>query len=127
MDTVNILIADDQPRVRESLRALLETDPRLTVIGEARDGQEALTQVAALQPGLVIMDLEMPVMDGLTATTLLHAQPHPPAIIMLSIHSSVWAEAHARQAGVAAFVSKLDPPEHLMRAIYRVAHTDYHN
>lgn len=124
MTTIHILIADDQPRVRESLRALLETEDDLAVVGEARDGQEALDQAALLAPHVVVMDLEMPRLDGLAATQALAAQAQHPAVVMLSIHSSAWAEARARQAGAAAFVSKFDRPEKILRAIREVAYSN---
>lgn len=121
MNTVHILIADDQPRVRESLRALLETQAGLTVVGEARDGQEAVEQAAALAPEIVLMDLEMPRKDGLAATAEITAHAPCPAVIILTIHSWPWAEIQARQVGAAAFLSKATTPEAILTAIREVA------
>jgi len=120
-ETIRVLIADDCPQVRESLQALLETLEGITVVGQARDGQEAVAMAASLRPQVVVMDLEMPGTDGLAATSLVKAGSWQPAIIVLTIHAQPWAQAQALQAGADAFVSKSAMPEVLIQSIRRVA------
>lgn len=80
---IRVLLVDDQPLFREGLAVLLTNHPGIEVVGEAGDGQEALAQVAACQPDVVLMDVRMPVLDGVAATRLLHQrQPHLPVIIL---------------------------------------------
>ncbi|MEE2048756.1 response regulator transcription factor, partial [Nocardiopsis tropica] len=74
---VRIVVADDQDLLRGSLRMLMDGDPRLTVVGEARTGREAVDLAARLRPDLVLMDVRMPEMDGLAATReICEAAPH---------------------------------------------------
>ncbi len=80
---IRVLLVDDQPLFREGLAVLLTNHPGIEVVGEAGNGQEALAQVAACQPDVVLMDVRMPVLDGVAATRLLHQQqPHLPVIIL---------------------------------------------
>ncbi len=121
METVHILIADDQPRVRDSLRALLETADGLEVVGEARDGQDAVEQAERLAPDIVLMDLEMPRLDGLAATAALTRHTPSPAVILLTIYNWPWVEAAARQVGAAAFIGKTAQPETIVQTIRALA------
>jgi DNA-binding NarL/FixJ family response regulator len=120
---IRILIADDRPQVRESLQALLETEDGLLVVGHARDGREAVAQCATLAPGVVLMDLEMPGLDGLAATRLLRGRENCPAIVILTIHAGPWWQDQARRAGASAFVSKTDQPARIIQAIRQAAAT----
>lgn len=118
---IHILIADDHPQVRESLQALLETEDGMEVTGLARNGQEAVTLCAALMPDVVLMDLEMPALDGLTATRLLRGRADCPAIVILTIHADPWWRDQASRAGASAFVSKTDHPAGIIQAIRQAA------
>lgn len=103
---VRILIVDDVPAVRESLRWLLEDEPGLTVIGEAPTGSQALQMAVNLKPDLVILDVELPDIDGFAVTSQLKAQPNPSVVVLLSIHNSVKYQKLGRDAGCDAYVGK---------------------
>ncbi|MDP3046242.1 MAG: response regulator transcription factor [Chloroflexota bacterium] len=120
---IRILIADDRPQVRESLQALLETEDGLLVVGHARDGREAVNLCATLAPGVVLMDLEMPGLDGLAATRCLRSRANCPAIVILTIHADPWWQDQASRAGASAFVSKTDHPARIIQAIRQAAAT----
>ena len=101
-----ILIVDDAPSVRESLGWLLLDEPGLSVVGDAANGSEALLQATHLDPDLVILDIELPDIDGFVVTRQLKALPRPPLVVLLSIHSDVLSRQRGAQAGCDAFVEK---------------------
>ena len=103
---VRILIVDDAPAVRESLRWLLEDEPGLTVIGEAPTGSQALQMAVDLKPDLVILDVELPDMDGFVVTSQLKAQPNPSLVVLLSMHNNAQYQKRGRDAGCDAYVGK---------------------
>jgi DNA-binding NarL/FixJ family response regulator len=103
---VRILIADDSPFVRKAIRFLLEANPGWEVCGEAANGQEALDRAMKLTPDIIILDLVMPVMDGLqTARRMAVIAPKSPTV-MLTMHSSPQLEAEASEAGLHSILSK---------------------
>ena len=112
---IRVLLADDRSRSRDGLRALLATCPEVKVVAEAADGREALRVVEECRPDVVLMDAQMPVMDGLEATRLIKGNWPGVRVIVLTMYSSYRADALA--AGADAFVSKADPPEQLLAAI----------
>jgi CheY-like chemotaxis protein len=101
-----ILIVDDAPSVRESLGWLLLDEPGLSVVGDAANGLEALLQATHLDPDLVILDIELPDIDGFVVTRQLKALPRPPLVVLLSIHSDDLSRQRGAQAGCDAFVEK---------------------
>jgi len=101
-----ILIVDDAASVRESLGWLLLDEPGLTVVGEAAEGAEAIRQTLTLDPDLVILDIELPGADGFSVTRQLKALPHPPLVLLLSIHSDDLSKQQGMEAGCDAFVEK---------------------
>jgi DNA-binding NarL/FixJ family response regulator len=113
--SVRVLIADDRPRSRDGLRALLEMWPRVEVVGEAVDGSEAVRLVEECQPDVVLMDVRMPVMDGLQATRLIKAKWPGVRVIVLTMY--VHHQADALAAGADAFLVKGCPEEQLLEAI----------
>jgi DNA-binding NarL/FixJ family response regulator len=117
---IRILLVDDQPAVRQGLRMRLGLERDLVVIGEANDGVEALALAGLLQPDVVIMDMEMSEMDGLTATQHLATIMPEVAVVMLTIHSGDEAYQQAMAAGVAAFVEKRGGAATLLDEIRRV-------
>ena len=101
-----ILIVDDAASVRESLTWLLLDEPGLIVVGEAADGADAIQQTLKYDPDLVILDIELPDMDGFRVTRQLKALPRPPLVLLLSIHSDELSRQRGVQAGCDAFVEK---------------------
>lgn len=112
---VRVLIADDRPRSRQGLRALLGTQPGVEVVGEARHGREALHMVRERRPDAVLMDARMPVMDGLTATRLIKQRWPRVRVIILTMYESL--RAVALDAGVDAFLIKGCSANELLDAI----------
>lgn len=106
---IHVLVVDDSGFMRIALRKIIEADGDIRVVGEARDGEEALALVRTLQPDIVTMDIEMPRMDGLAATAAIGDLAHPrPTVIMVSNRTQEGAEATVRalSLGAADFVSK---------------------
>jgi DNA-binding NarL/FixJ family response regulator len=112
---VRVLIADDQQPTRQGLVALLALLPRVEVVGEAQDGQEAVHLVAERQPDVVVMDLQMPVMDGLEATQYIKSRWPEVKIIALTLYAGYRTRALA--AGADTFLLKGSPTEVLKHAI----------
>jgi DNA-binding NarL/FixJ family response regulator len=103
---VRILIADDSPFVRKAIRFLLESNPGWEVCGEATNGQEALDRAMKLTPDIIILDLVMPVMDGLQAARRMAVIAPKTPTVMLTMHTSPQLEAEANEAGVHSILSK---------------------
>jgi DNA-binding NarL/FixJ family response regulator len=122
-EMIRLLVADDEQMVREGLRMVLALERDMAVVGEAANGQAALDLAAAICPDVVIMDLEMPGMDGITATAALRSVAAHSAVVMLSIHNDVLSRERAFAAGAAAYVDKDARPERLLEAIRSAART----
>src|SRR6266542_5102101 len=105
-DTHSILIVDDSQAVRESLGWLLRDESSLTVAGEAASGSEAVQLAAKLEPDLVVLDIELPDIDGFSVTEQLKALPRPTLVVILSIHSDATSKQRGALAGCDAFVEK---------------------
>ncbi|WP_067833264.1 response regulator [Actinomadura kijaniata] len=120
---VRVLVADDQALLRGSFRALIETTPDLTVVGEAATGAEAVELARALRPDVVLMDVRMPHLDGIEATRRIH-QAADTAEVRVLILTMFDLDAHvfsALRAGAAGFLLKDTPPADLLHAIRVVA------
>lgn len=118
---ISVVLVDDQPAVRQGLRMRLMLEPDITVVGEASTGEQALALVQRLSPDVVLMDVEMPAMDGITTTAaLLDVHPQS-AVVMLSIHDDVLTRARAKAAGAAAFVEKCGTTKELLATIRQAA------
>jgi YesN/AraC family two-component response regulator len=118
-ERIRVLIVDDQPRTRQSLKALLITGLQVEEIREAANGQEAVRLVDESQPDVVLMDVRMPEMDGLEATRLIKKRWPQVKIIVLSMYAEYATTALA--AGADAFVSKGEPPQQLLSTFAAVA------
>ncbi len=104
--TVRILIVDDRDVVRTELRHALELSEGITVAGEAADGREALRLAEALKPDIVLMDLEMPGVNGFEATRQIKAQHLARAVLVLTIYADAFNQKKAMEAGADAFITK---------------------
>lgn len=118
---IRVLLVDDKPTVRKGLRMSLALEPDIDVVGEAADGREAVTQTRLLLPDVVLMDLSMPVMDGLDATQALQDAAPQSTVVILSLHDTLDNRRRARQAGAADFVAKHEGNQVLVDAIRRAA------
>jgi DNA-binding NarL/FixJ family response regulator len=106
INRVSVLVVDDDARYAFALRALLETEPGLQVVGEVRNGQQAVEAARRLRPDVILMDVEMPVLDGVAATERILAE-RPETCVVLVTGSDVYAHLHgAREAGAVAYVAK---------------------
>jgi DNA-binding NarL/FixJ family response regulator len=121
--TVRVVIADDQSMVREGLRMILDAQDDIEVVGEAGDGQAALRAVAEHRPDVVLMDIRMPLMDGLEATArLLRPGPHPaPRVLILTTFGDDEYLYAAMRAGASGFLLKDSPRSALLHAVRTVA------
>lgn len=104
--TFRVLLVDDSPIFLDSAANLLTMSPELEIVGRAMSGYDALDQVAALNPDLVLMDLAMPGMSGLEATRRIKAQPHPPRIVIVTLHDDPDYRAVAEAVGADGFIAK---------------------
>jgi DNA-binding NarL/FixJ family response regulator len=120
----SVLIADDQALVRVGLRKILETEPETTVIGEVADGEDAVVAAARLRPDVVLMDIRMPVLDGIEATRrIVRAQPAT-RVLMLTTFGLDSYVYDALRAGASGFMLKDAPPEEIAAAVRIVANGD---
>lgn len=118
---LRVLVADDHATVRQGLKLLIDSQPDMTVIGEASDGHGVLERANALRPDVVIMDISMPGMNGLVATRLLRDAPPHPAIVALTRHEDDTYLRELIQAGASGYVLKQSAPAEFLRAIRAVA------
>jgi NarL family two-component system response regulator LiaR len=114
-----ILIADDHDLVREGLRAVLNGEADLEVVGEAKDGQEALKMCRSLKPDLVLMDVRMPKSDGLEATRAIKEQMPKVSVVMVTMHENPDYLLEAIRAGAAGYILKDAEGERLVGAVRR--------
>ncbi|MSZ76738.1 MAG: response regulator, partial [Actinobacteria bacterium] len=116
-----VLIVDDDPLVRSALTLMLGGQGDLEIVGEAGDGRAGLDAVTTLRPDVVLMDIRMPVLDGLEATRRLHERPDPPRVIVLTTFDADEHIVAALAAGADGFLLKDTPPAQLLAAVRAVA------
>ncbi len=121
---IRVLIVDDQPLVRSGLRMIVATRDEFSVIGEATQGLEAVEMVKQLNPDVVIIDIQMPVLDGVEATRRITALPNPPKVLVLTTFERDDYLHEALRAGASGFLLKNSPPERLLDALSIVASGD---
>lgn len=114
---IKVLIVDDHPVVRKGLWSCLDSRPNIKIIGEATNGMEALKQIPALNPDVVLMDISMPEMDGLQVTEKLHKDLPELKVLVLSVSSNRETVLRIIRAGARGYVLKESAPEELVRAI----------
>ncbi|MFB7230875.1 response regulator transcription factor [Streptomyces griseus] len=118
---VRVVIVDDDQLVRMALRLVIDGEPDLTVVAEAADGRAAITVVDEQRPDVVLMDVRMPVLDGLSATRELLTRPVPPRVLMLTTFDSDDLVLGALRAGALGFVLKDTQPARILDAVRTVA------
>src|SRR6266581_4167523 len=118
---IRVLLVDDQPAARRGLRVRFHLEPDMQVVGEASTGSEALTLVKELKPDVVLMDIEMPEMDGIEVTAALQTAVPQSAVVILSIHTDRQTRIRAQAAGAVAFVEKRGTTDTLLAAIRQAA------
>ncbi len=117
---IKILIADDHAVVREGLRLILEAEGDISVIGEAANGQLAVQQIQKLVPDVVVMDISMPILNGIEATEQIMNANIPTRIIILSMHSSKEHILHALEVGAQGYLLKESAGKELIKAVRMV-------
>lgn len=120
-DTIEVLIADDSPEIRAMLSLRLSLDPRFAVIGEAEDGEQAVSLVASLGPDLLLLDLGMPGMDGLEVVSLVRSAHPQIKIAILSGFPAEQLESQALSLGADIYLEKLSSIAALCDQLYAVA------
>ena len=120
--SISVLLADDQAMVRTGFRMILESEPGIGVVGEAANGEQATASARRLRPDVVLMDIQMPDMDGLEATRRITADPelHSRVVILTTFERDEYV-FEALQAGASGFLIKNAPPEELLHAVRVVA------
>jgi DNA-binding NarL/FixJ family response regulator len=121
---ITVVLADDQGMVRAGLRSLLEADSEISVVGEAADGLEAIDEVRRKRPDVVLMDIRMPELDGLSATRELIAERADLRVLALTTFDLDEYVFEALRAGASGFLLKDAPAEELTRAIHVLAQGD---
>jgi two-component system, NarL family, response regulator NreC len=123
-DVIRVLLADDHRVVRAGLRAVLGIARDISVVGEASNGKEAVAMAAELRPDVVVMDLAMPELDGISATKEIIAAKHAAHVLVLSMHAEQEHLVPVMEAGASGYVLKTEADRELVNAIRAVAHGD---
>ena len=118
-DTKRLVLADDHHLLRRGFRSLLSSEPGLEVVGEASNGREAIEICRRLKPDLVLMDVRMPEMDGITATRQIKEEQPGVGVLMVTMHENPDYLLQALDAGAAGYVLKDAPADRLISAVHR--------
>ncbi len=120
-EQIRILLADDHAVLRSGLKALLDIEPDMEVVGEASNGREAVTLAQSVRPDVIVMDISMPEMDGLAAAKAIHEMDVPSRIVILTVHAEEAYLFQTLRVGASGYVLKSSADRELMDAI-RAAH-----
>jgi DNA-binding NarL/FixJ family response regulator len=118
---IRILLVDDQPLARTGLRRIIDSDDACTIVGEAANGVEAVELAAALRPDIILMDIRMPILDGIAATRRILDAHDQVRVIVLTTFGLDEYVVDALRAGASAFILKEAPPERILATIHEVA------
>ncbi len=121
---MRVLVVDDHAIVRQGIMCLLQAEPDVTVVGEAANGERAVEMAKALEPDVVLMDISMPVMNGIEATRTITAQCPRVQVIGLSMFTAAEQAKLILDAGAVAYASKTDSPDDLLATIRACVHSD---
>lgn len=121
MSKIKLVLADDHAVVRSGLRMLLQAQPDMEIVGEAESGKEALAQVRSLQPDVILMDIQMPGMNGIEATRQIKEVGGNTAVLALTMHEDDQYFFEMLQAGASGYLPKRAAPDELVRAIRTVS------
>ena len=117
LDTIRILLVDDQQSIREQLKSLLETEPDFEIVGMVDNGYDAIAQVKLLLPNVVLMDMEMPDLDGVLATKIISHSTVKTKVLVLSSHDSNEYVADSIHAGANGYILKGAPAQEICDAV----------
>ncbi len=118
-EKIKIVIADDNAKLRTNIRNFLERSPNMIIVGEAGNGQEALSLMKKLQPDILILDIHMPILDGLATMRMLRRQGSNAAVIVLTGIDDPYIVAETITFGAHSYILKEDAPAHIISAVYR--------
>ncbi len=124
MSTISLILADDHVMVRSALRMLLEAQPDMEIVGEAENGREAVALVQSLQPDVVLMDVQMPEMNGIEATRAITKAGGKTAVLALTMYEDEQYFFEMLKAGAAGYIPKRAAPDDLVVAIRTVSKGD---
>jgi DNA-binding NarL/FixJ family response regulator len=125
--SIRLLIADDHALVRSGLRSMLQREPGIEIVGEARNGREAVELCRSLRPDLVLMDVRMPEMDGLEATRAIKRELPELGVLMVTMHENRDYMLEATKAGASGYVLKDASREELISAVRRAVADENQN
>ena len=118
---IRALLVDDQPQILEGLEMLLALEPDLEIVGTAQSAEEAIALAHELQPDIIVMDVRLPGIDGITATRVLGNEVPDGKVVILTLYCDSETRRQARLAGAQAFVAKHDMTQSLLATIRRIA------
>ncbi len=125
LSTIKVLIVDDHPIMRGGLHKLLDIEEDITVLGEAGTGEQALEIIREMQPDVVLLDINLPDLNGLQVTARLKAERNRAAIVLLTAYDDSDQELHAMRAGASAYCPKAIEPDRLLDVIRYVAQGNF--
>ena len=120
MSKISVVICDDQPLIVSSLKLILETDPQISVVGTAENGEQGVALVTELNPSVVLMDIQMPQLDGIAATSRISRDTDTKVVVLTTFNRDDYL-FEALDAGASGFLLKNTDPETLITAVHQVA------
>lgn len=122
MEKIYVLVVDDNEAVRQALSVVLNLEKDIQVIGDAKDGEEAVEQASELSPDVIVMDFYLPKIDGLEATKIIKTKDPKVKVVVFSVRGQGESTKRAIEAGVEKWISKSSSPDVLIDAIREMAH-----